>query len=146
MNSVAKLDKPLLIVLLRNFVKQRPNMDINDYRCSSEYWSEQRTINNDLKLARLLISVFDNIDDMTVEYVINAVKTSRLVITGLNTIEYKAGQYWSMEYRAAVCRVLLNAFRDFYETLKGGEYSQREFRNYLINLGVRRVDCKNYGF
>ena len=95
--------------MLRAFVAQRPGFDYHNYATTSAYRADQKRTMRDKADALALISAFpDNADP---RFLVDALSSgNRLSLEG-GQLEYKAGQYYCTEYRAAVCRAVSDALR-----------------------------------
>lgn len=125
--------KSTLIMILANWIKQRPGLEFGNYGNVSAYWSEMRNITRQRHDAETLLASVSWDDAISSQDIIDAFPqafSGRLSFDAENLkLEYCAGQYWPTEYRAASCavlaRVLWNAARDRYET---GDALRKHFR------------------
>ena len=103
------MNTPELKAALRAFVAQRPGFEHGNYNTLSAYRADQRRAMRDKADALALISAFpDNADP---RFLVDALSSgNRLSLEG-GHLEYKAGQYYCTEYRAAVCRAVSDALR-----------------------------------
>ena len=99
------MNTPELKALLRAFVAQRPGFDYRNYGTVSAYRADQRRAMNDKADALALINAFP--DEAARGFLTDALK-GRLSLEG-SELKYTAGQYWCIEYRAAVCRAVSDA-------------------------------------
>ena len=101
------MNTPELKAALRAFVAQRPGFDYHNYATASDYRADQRKAAQQKADALALISAFP--DEAARGFLTDALK-GRLSLEG-DHLEYTAGQYWCIEYRAAVCRAVSEALR-----------------------------------
>ena len=109
--------KPQLIQALRSWVAQRPGLEFGNYGDVSAYRAEVRSIGKDLQHARKLIDYVEWHDSITADMILNAARSGRLsiVVDGNKVrVDYCTGQYWSTEYRPAVCRLLSSVIWDYW--------------------------------
>jgi hypothetical protein len=113
-----ELRKQMMITALRAFVAQRPGLEFGNYGDVSAYRSEMRGITRDLHIARTLFQAIEWRDSITADMLDEALKGSRITLVQVTTdaqtvdhydVNYTTGQYFPVEYRAAVCRVLASA-------------------------------------
>jgi hypothetical protein len=95
---------------LVEFANARPGLDFANYGDVRAYRSDARSITRDLHAVRELASIarYECADDDIIE----AAHGGRVTLTPHADgwqVEYCAGQYYPMEYRAAVARVLASA-------------------------------------
>ena len=101
----ASLTKLQIIDLLRGFVRQRPGFDYGNYGDLASYRSDARQAQKYLRIARELLSLIELDARIDAKHLINAMSDrQRLTLNG-RRLHYTAGQYWSIEYRHAVCRM-----------------------------------------
>ena len=103
--------KSAIIEALRTFSRQRPGLEFGNYGDLASYRADMRSITRDLSHAQeLLRAVRDS--SITADDILRAADGGRLDIRfdgdGVR-IDYCTGQYWPVEYRKAVCRVLASA-------------------------------------
>lgn len=101
--------KTQIVLALSAWVSQRPGLEFGNYGDWTAYRAEMRSIGKDLQHARAMINYVAWHDSITAEMILNAAKSGRLSIVvtdGTVAIDYCTGQYWSTEYRPAVCRLL----------------------------------------
>ena len=101
------MNTPEIKSALRAFVAQRPGFDYHNYATTSAYRADQKRAMRDKADALALISAFP--DEAARGFLTDALK-GRLSLEG-DHLEYTAGQYWCIEYRAAVCRAVSEALR-----------------------------------
>lgn len=108
----APLTKPQIIDLLRVFVRQRPGFDFGNYGDLASYRSDARQAQKYLRIARELLSLVELDARIDARHLIDAMTDrQRLTLSG-RRLHYTAGQYWSVEYRPAVCRMCLGLLWD----------------------------------
>ena len=103
--------KQTIIDALNRWVSQRPGLDYRNYGDPVAYRAEMRSIGKDLQHARALINYVAWHDSITAEMILKAADNGgRLSFVvrddGTVAIDYCTGQYWTTEYRPAVCRLL----------------------------------------
>ena len=101
------MNTPELKALLRAFVAQRPGFDYHNYATASDYRADQKRAMRDKADALALINAFP--DEAAREFLEKHLD-GRLRLDGEH-LEYTPGQYWCIEYRAAVCRAVSDALR-----------------------------------
>ena len=102
------MDKQAILSALRKFARQRPGLEFGNYGDAKAYRSELRSITRDLSHAETLLAAVER-SSIDSEAILRAAGSGRLSITvdGERVrIDYCTGQYWPVEYRKAVCRVL----------------------------------------
>jgi hypothetical protein len=105
------MDKQVILDTLRKFARQRPGLEFGNYGDIRAYRSELRSITRDLSDAATLLRAVEH-SEITADDILRAADGGRLSITAvcdLARIDYCTGQYWPVEYRKAVCRVLSDA-------------------------------------
>ena len=103
--------KTQIVLALSAWVSQRPGLDYGNYGDHVAYRAEMRSIGRDLQHARAMINYVAWHDSITAEMILKAADNGgRLSFVvrddGTVTLDYCVGQYWSTEYRPAVCRLL----------------------------------------
>ena len=104
-------DKASILATLEKFARQRPGMEPGNYGDWKAYRAESRTVTQDLAHARTLLSAV-KWSGITADDIIFAAYGGRLDIKADGErvrIDYTTGQYFPVEYRKAVCRVLASA-------------------------------------
>ena len=94
---------------LRAFVAQRPGFEHGNYNTASAYRADQKRTMRDKADALALISAFP--DDADSRFLTDALRSGNRLHLENGELEYTAGQYWCIEYRAAVCRAVSDALR-----------------------------------
>ena len=108
----ASLTKLQIIDLLRGFVRQRPRFDYGNYGDLASYRADARKAQKYLRIARELLSLVELDARIEAKHLIDAMTNrQRLTLSG-RRLDYTAGQYWSIEYRPAVCRMCLGLLWD----------------------------------
>jgi len=110
--------QPQTLRMLAAYAAKNPGLDFRDY-CSdyrdtngrAAYFSEARSITNDLRGVRqaILAAYYAGVTD---DDLIECSKGERLTIErtpGGFDLDYCVGQYWPTEYRGAVSRLLIRA-------------------------------------
>lgn len=98
---------------LRAFLDQRPSLEFANYGAVAAYRSDSRRITQQLNDAKILCGAVE-MRSVSGSDLIEAIRAdSRLSIRRREDLsfelDYTTGQYWPIEYRAAVCRVLSRA-------------------------------------
>ena len=93
--------------MLRAFVAQRPGFEHGNYNTLSAYRADQRRAMRDKADALALINAFP---DEAARGFLEKHLDGRLRLDGEH-LDYPPGQYWCIEYRAAVCRAVSEALR-----------------------------------
>lgn len=111
MNTTPDTLKASIVEALHQFIKQRPGLEYGNYGDPQAYRAEMRSITRDLNHARTLLrrvewSSISGVDLM------DAARSGRLKIEATPDgvkVDYTTGQYWPVEYRAAVARLCASA-------------------------------------
>lgn len=117
-----KIDRALLIDMLRTFINSRPGMEFANYGNVAMYRSESRQITRNRDQALTLLNYVNWHDLITAEDIISASAgafSGRLEIKADGPkirIHYCAGQYYPTEYRKAACSVLASAIWAYLRT------------------------------
>ncbi len=84
------------ITLLQEFAEQRPGLEFGNYGCRQSYASERRTIQKQLRHARLILEACNSlgVSDECWNY---AMETDRLKIRN-GVVDFTACQYFPTEY------------------------------------------------
>ena len=101
------MNTPEIKSALRAFVAQRPGFDYRNYNTASAYRADQKRTMRDKADALALISAFP--DDAESRFLTDALRSGNRLHLENGELEYTAGQYWCIEYRAAVARALASA-------------------------------------
>ena len=96
--------KAELIKALRQFAAQRPGLEFGNYGDVAAYRAESRRIQRQLADARALLAAVESRESITAENIMAELR-GRLTWNGTE-LDYCTGQYWPVEYRAAVCSAL----------------------------------------
>lgn len=112
-------DTITILRMLRDFAKQRPGLDPRNYISHwsdaagrAAYRAEARRITRQLGDARELIGLASLTPDAIGPHLRAELQRGRLTLAPDGDgwrLDYTTGQYWPVEYRAAVCRVLAGA-------------------------------------
>jgi hypothetical protein len=100
-------DKNTLLALLYTFINKRPGLEFDNYGDRTAYRSEIRSITRQRADARRLLAAVVRRDSITAADIIAAFN-GRLTLgtnKGKLCLDYCTGQYWPIEYRAAVARL-----------------------------------------
>jgi hypothetical protein len=122
------MNKQAILSTLRKFARQRPGLEFGNYGDYKAYRSELRAITRDLSHASTLLAAVEW-SDIDAAAILRASNGGRLEITvdGERVrIDYCTGQYWPVEYRKAVCRVLASALWDYVrDSMTGDDIGDR---------------------
>ena len=117
--------RDLILDALLTYAQQRPALEFGNYANHNDpaegrrsYFSECRRITSDLHQARQLLSAVRH-SQITADE-LRQCFTNRLTWDGAR-LDYCTGQYWPVEYRPAVCRVLASALWAYYREHCGCE-------------------------
>ena len=103
------MNTPELKALLRAFVAKRPGFESANYGSLAAFRADQKRAMRDKADALALIIAYP--DDADPRFLMDVLASgNRLSLEG-DQLDYTAGQYWRIEYRAAVCRVVSDALR-----------------------------------
>lgn len=108
--------KAKIIAALEAFIDQRPGLDFRNYGDVSAYRADSRKATQQLHDAQALLRQVELRDLLTADMLEEAFKrafSGRLSWNG-KELDYCTGQYWCLEYRAAVCAVLASAMWDYW--------------------------------
>lgn len=136
--------KTNLLEALYKWIGQRSGMDYRNYGDSKSYRQEARRITKQLHDARILLRQVE-LSGITGEALLRSFD-KRLTVsvnpdTLAVTLDYTTGQYFAVEYRAAVCLALSGALWDWYRedcvaTAKEGESPGDAIRrNFRVMFG-----------
>lgn len=129
------LTRDAILERLDTFIHQRPGFEWANYGDRRAYWNDYRVCNLHLQDARLMLRHVEWRLGITAEHMAEALRDGRrLSMSSDGTLDYCTGQYFPMEYRAAVCRVLASllwqAVREAYPHYDGDgirKHFRREF-------------------
>lgn len=144
MNTTPDNLKTSIIEALHGFIRQRPGLDYGNYGDPQAYRAEMRSITRDLNHARTLLRHVELLG-VTGQELVDAASTTRLNIQQVDRervrIHYTTGQYFPVEYRAAVARLCASALWDWvrdkampdpaYVVAGKKSYSTREDAEYM---------------
>lgn len=105
---------PAGLRMLAAFAAQNPGLDFADYGDVTAYRGDARRITGALRDVReaMASAYYAGVTD---EHLIEASRGDRLTVermpSGALRLDYTTGQYWPMEYRGAVARLLQRAAR-----------------------------------
>lgn len=116
MNTTPDTLKTSIVEALHRFIRQRPGLEYGNYGDPQAYRSELRRITRDLNHARTLLRHVE-LSGVTGSNLVDAASTTRLNIQQVDgegvRIHYTTGQYFPVEYRAAVARLCASALWDY---------------------------------
>jgi hypothetical protein len=124
------MEKQAILDTLRKFARQRPGLEFGNYGDATSYRAELRSITRDLSDAATLLRAVEH-SDITADDILRAADGGRLSIKvdGERVrIDYCTGQYWPVEYRKAVCRVLSGALWARWRDLLPGDVTGDDIR------------------
>lgn len=106
------MNKQTIIDALRVFVNQRPGFDLGNYSTMADYRADSRKATKDRDIALRLLRDIELRDSITAEDILAECRGGRVQIVSKDKngtewvgVDYCAGQYWCVEYRAAVARL-----------------------------------------
>jgi hypothetical protein len=124
------MEKQAILDALRAFARQRPGLEFGNYGDAASYRAELRSITRDLSDAATLLRAVEH-SEITADDILRAADGGRLSITpvcDLARIDYCTGQYWPVEYRKAVCRVLAECLWARWRDLLPGDVTSDRIR------------------
>ena len=127
-----------LLFMLREFAKQRPGLEPDNYGDAASYRAESRAITRQLGDARELIALASMTPDAIGPHLLAELQRGRLTLALRGDrwrLDYTTGQYWPTEYRAAVCRVLASAIWDMLRE-RHPDRHPRDTARQLVTPGV----------
>ena len=145
--------KAKILEALTKFVRQRPGLEYANYSDSRSYRAESRSISRDLQHTTELIAQVSWREGITADAIISTAKraySGRLTISETSkgvTVNYCTGQYFSTEYRRAVCAVLAGALWDHWRDDMPAPVARRTEHGIeldLYALGSRKVTACDY--
>ena len=105
---------------LLTFARQRPGFEFANYGDVTAYRADVRRATRQLNDARAIAAAIP--DGMPVRYLLNQLGSGNRLSLEDGRLDYAAGQYYCLEFRAAVARALANALWMFWaEDVKAGE-------------------------
>lgn len=119
------MNKSTLIDNICAFICQRPGFDPANYHNVASYRADYRRALKDRDDALELLNYVDLRDGITVDRIVEQLRSGRLTLTPAGQLDYCTGQYFPTEYRAAACRTLAGVIwawlRDNAPTRNGDE-------------------------
>jgi hypothetical protein len=132
------MTKEKIIDALRAFVRSRPHLNPRDYEDISAYRADSRMLARERQHADRLLDAIARSSSVTADDILQAADraySGRLKIQaaedGEISINYIPGQYYPIEYRAAVCAVAATAIKIRYRNYE--EWVRREFGSAIAN-------------
>ena len=106
-----------VIQLLRSLVESRPSLALSSYNAYRAYKDDSNKLSLQLRDARRLLDEIDKRKRITCSAIIAGVDSGngRLQLRN-GSLTYVAGQYYPMEYRAAVCAAAARILTKFWAT------------------------------
>ena len=102
---------------LLTFARQRPGLEYGNYNSASAYRADVRKATCQLYDARAIANAIP--DTMPAHYLLDRLQNGgRLSLEG-GRLTYIAGQYYCLEFRAAVAKALASALWDFWSDEMG---------------------------
>lgn len=157
MNTTPDTLKTSIVEALHRFIRQRPGLDYANYGDPVAYRSELRRITRDLNHARTLLRHVE-LSGVTGQELLDAARSGRLkfeaTLDGVK-VDYCTGQYFPVEYRAAVARLCASALWDYardrampspayvvagkksYSTLEDAEFMAQHYLPAVVSIEVR---------
>ena len=132
--------KETYLAALFKFVGQRPGLEFGNYGSAVAYRSEMRRITRQRHDFRRLANEVELASGISAENIVSAARSAfsgRLTFVEKGdkvAVDYCAGQYFPIEYRAAACAVLVSALWHYYrsdippETENKGDKLRAKFR------------------
>lgn len=121
-------DRTALLEALYQFARQRPRVSLGDYRGDVRtYRTELRSITAALGDVRRLIAAVEQ-SSISADALRNAFGTGRLRLMADGSLDYITGQYFPVEYRPAVARVLATALWNHHRDSMPGETVNKRAR------------------
>ena len=106
--------KQELIESLRQFAEQRPGLEFANYADTASYRAESYRIFRQLADAKRLLIAVEKRPSISADDIL-AQLTKRLTWDeARGELDYCTGQYWPVEYRAAVCSALSSVLWDYF--------------------------------
>lgn len=103
------MSKQAIIDALRTFTCQRPGFELGNYASMADYRSDYRRTLRDRDIALQLLRDIERSDSITANDILQEARSGRLTIEPRGADQYRigycTGQYWPVEYRAAVARL-----------------------------------------
>jgi hypothetical protein len=135
------MTKESLLSALETFVCQRPGFEFGNYGDRASYMSDVRRATRDLHHARALIR-WARLSSVPYDVLAGVMtERDRLSWNGAR-VEYCTGQYWPVEYRAAVIDAMRGAMREFafaHCRANDGEDVRKYMRDSLPGPVFRRI-------
>jgi hypothetical protein len=130
-------NRSLVVRCLRESLTQRPGLEFNNYGDEGAYRQEGRRItqqlNDGLAMLRAVELMTTAIDYEAIVAAFPQAWYGRLTWDG-KALDYTTGQYWCVEYRAAVCAVLARVLANHWRGETGaGRYA---FEAARVQLGA----------
>ena len=94
------------------FARQRPGFEFANYGDVTAYRADVRRATRQLNDARAIAAAIP--DGMPVRYLLNQLGSGNRLSLEDGRLDYAAGQYYCLEFRAAVARALANALWMFW--------------------------------
>ncbi len=120
-------ERDAILQALRDFAEQRPGLEFGNYGDVTSYRAESRAITRDLHHARQLLAAVMWRDSIGADE-LEAQLSGRLTWHGPEGLAYCTGQYFPVEYRAAVCRALASALWAYWRVNLGPDCTGHDIR------------------
>ena len=126
MTTQATVTKSELCNLLRAFIAQRSGLDWRNYASDwrdtagmNALKSDRNTILAHGRDARAMLAFVENWSSIPVDYLLAEMTNGKRLSFDADKmrLDYCAGQYFAVEYRAAVCRAVANALWRYHVNL-----------------------------
>lgn len=95
--------KAELIESLRQFAEQRPGLEFGNYADTASYRAESRRITRQLADAKRMLLAVERMDSIGADDILAHLRGRLTWDTARGELDYCTGQYFPVEYRAAVC-------------------------------------------
>lgn len=158
MDTTSDTLKTSIVEALHRFIRQRPGLEYGNYGDPQAYRAELRSITRDLNHARTLLRHVE-LSGVTGQELLDAARGGRLRIEatpdGGVKVDYCTGQYFPVEYRAAVARLCASALWDWvrdrampspayvvagkksYSTREDAEFMAQHYLPAVVSIEVR---------
>lgn len=108
------VSKSHILGALRKMLRSRPGLEFANYGDLSAYRSDYRRINRQLNDGEILLAAVAWRDGITADHLLQELNGCGRLSWENGALHYTAGQYYPVEYRAAVCRALAAVLWDFW--------------------------------
>ena len=120
--------KARIMQALYEFTLQRPGLEFGNYGDTAIYRAESRQITRQAHDAIALLKYIDWHNSITADDLRKALFGGRLVWkedgNGGGSLDYCTGQYFPVEYRAAVCRAMVSLIWHYFRDNGADDYAK----------------------